>query len=213
VSIAAMGTTAQADVSNSAVCTFRAHLSFSAGSYRTTGSTVSCSGVLAGLPLADGGTVEMWGHYIESRSANSGWTLAWRDGVFDAQIKEALAVPDPGHVPAVGGFDMSGSPVMEVTGTGDSEYKSFIEQGHATFRTDAGQTPGHLRSGTLTQRVALVDGGAGNPAAEETVTSYEKQESIGPPGTGSAPTQGGTGRTGRHHCTHKQHHRRCHRRH
>jgi len=197
-------TAAQADISNAGACRFQAHLRMDAGSYRTTGSTTSCTGTIDGEPVTSGGTVEIWGHYVESSSASSGCTVKWLDGVFDAQIKEALAVPDPGHVPAVGGFDMSGSPVMQVTGTGDSNWKPFIEQGVATFTPDTGQACGSLRSGILIQRVTLNDGGAGNPGAEAAVSRYEAQE-LG--------TEPGTGRGRRHKHRPACHHHGAHRTH
>jgi len=200
--IALAATVAQADVSNAGVCRFRAHLQMDAGSYRTTGSTVSCSGTLAGQPVTNGGTVEMWGHYVESWSADSGCTVAWRDGVFDARIKEAAAFFDSGDLSSEGGFDIAGGPVMQVTGTGDTDYKPFIEQGSATFTPDTGQSCGSLRSGTLIQRVTLTDGGAGNAAAEEEVGQYEAQE------WGTEPSPGS-----RHRHKHRPacHHHRKHR--
>jgi hypothetical protein len=174
--VAAAATPARADVSNAATCRLRAHLSLSAGSYQATGSNVECRGGLAGQPVTAGGRIDMWGHYIESWNANFGCTVSWRDGIFYAQIEEALTFFGPSYLSTEGGFDMDGGPVMRVSGTGDSDGQPFSEGGVATFRPDTGQSCGSLSSGTLTQRVWFLDGGTGNAAAEEAVTRYEAQQ-------------------------------------
>jgi hypothetical protein len=169
VAAVALGVAASANaaLTNLAVCQAQLHLTLTAGSYQTANSTLDCRGLLNGQPISPGGTIQMWGQYREL----AGCELTWSDNVFYARIPLTVALFDRGELSAEGGVQMRPGALNGVTGAGEADYQPFVESGTATFTPDGGSCAG-LKSGTLTQSFTLADGGDGDPAAATLVGQH-----------------------------------------
>jgi hypothetical protein len=162
---------------------------------------------MAGQLVDDGGSMELWGRYQEAQSSGI-CTVNWTENVFAGEIRQAASFFDEGYVYAEGGYDVGSA--GSLTGSGQSDWKPFVEQGTATFTPDSGQSCGNLSSGTMTQRVTFSDGGDGNPAAQNAVHRYQTEEdNPSPPATTARQADHSRkhGRSHKHH-GHKSHGRR-----
>lgn len=194
------------------VCQLTAHLQLANGSYSADAGSVECSGIVGAQPVHGGGYLESWGSYAEQAC-----TLVWRENLLFVRIPEAIEFFGPTYVDSEGGYTLTGpASAMQLSGSGDNDGQPFRATGTATFTPD--QSGCDVRSGTLTETMALVDGGNGNPAAADAINRYERSAypSFGggsdagttqsaPVTNHSASITHGTASRRKHHKHHKSH--------
>jgi hypothetical protein len=195
-------------------CQFTAHLQLANGSYSTDLGGVECSGVIAGQPVHGGGFLQAWGDYSADNCR-----LTWRDNVLYARIPEMIEFFGPTYIDSIAGYELTGTETaMQLRGSGDNDGQPFTETGIARFTPDQSASTCVPQSGTLSETVAIVDGGGGNVAADDAVNRNEGASYVA--GDGSVPNgqSSAAPATVSHHSsirskhrTHRKHARKAHR--
>lgn len=135
-----------------AACGFQTHVTVSGGSFSSDGAgNTDCTGFVDGSLTGGNGGFEAQGMFSGTPCSVGSWA-----GTFDAEVPRALTLFDAEFMQLLGNLhitEIGHSLLVSGSGTVDGQPVAFA--GTGTFAPDGDQSC----SGTLTENVAIMDGG------------------------------------------------------